>query len=92
MLGRRNFGLRVFGAPNTLSQLKISPDGRKAAIPLLNYSDYPVQDISLHLLGNYTKATLLTRAGPKSLAVFESGDGIEIEVDRLADVGVVVVE
>lgn len=92
MLGRRNFGLRVFGAPSTLSLLKISPDGRQVAITLLNYSDYPVQNISLHLVGSYTKATLLTRTGSKSLAVFESGDGIEIELDRLADAGVVVVE
>jgi hypothetical protein len=92
MLGRRNFGLRVFGAPSTLSQLKISPDGRKVAITLLNYSDYPVQNISLHLAAKYSKAAILTRSGSTTPAIFPSDNGIEIEMESLADVAVVVVE
>lgn len=92
MLGRRNFGLRVFGAPSTLSNLKVSPDGKKLAIHLLNYSDYPVQDISLHLLGKFTKARMLTPTGESTPAVYPIEEGIEIEVARLADVAVIVVE
>lgn len=92
MLGRRNFGLRVFGAPSTLSLLKISPDGRKVAITLLNYSDYPVQNISLHLAGKYTQAAMMTRSGSTIPAIFPTDNGVEIEIERLADVAVVVVE
>ncbi len=92
MLGRRNFGLRVFGAPGALSNLKISPDGKKVAIHLLNYTGYPLQNISLHLAGRYSKARMITAAGETNPAVYPIEEGIEIEVDRLDGVAVIVVE
>jgi hypothetical protein len=33
IIGRRNFGVRVFGAPGMLSNLKRPPEGKQAAVP-----------------------------------------------------------
>lgn len=92
MLGRRNFGLRVFGAPSMLSNLKISPDGKRRAVHLLNYSDYPVENISLHLTGVFKTARVLTPQGERKAEVYPIEGGTEVEVDKVDDVAVVVIE
>jgi hypothetical protein len=92
MLGRRNFGLRVFGAPSMLSNLKISPDGKKRAVHLLNYSDYPVEHISLHLTGVFKSARVLTPQGERKAEIYPIEGGTEVEVDKVDDLAVVVIE
>lgn len=92
LVGRRNFGVRIFGAPSMLSNLKASPDGKRLAIHLVNYSDYPVEQISLHLEGKWTKATLLTPEGPHKGDLYPMEEGAGVDIDKVADVAIVVVE
>jgi hypothetical protein len=92
MVGRRNFGLRVFGAPGMISTLKTSPDGRQRAVHLLNYTDYPVQNISLHVSGEFTRARILTPGGEKAAEVYQGEDGIEIEIEKVDQMAIVVIE
>lgn len=92
MLGRRNFGLRVFGAPSMLSNYKISADGRTRAVHLLNFSDYPVENISLHLTGAAKTARVLTPDGTRAAQLYPAEEGVEIEIDRVEDFAIVIIE
>lgn len=92
LVGRRNFGVRVFGAPSMLSNLKASPDGKRLAIHLVNYSDYPVEAISLHLDGKFTRARLLTPQGERTSDVYPIEEGTGVDINKIVDVGIVIVE
>lgn len=92
LVGRRNFGVRIFGAPSMLSNLKASTDGKRLAIHLVNYSDYSVEAISLHLDGKFTRARLLTPQGERTAEVYPVEEGTGVDIDKITDVGIVVVE
>ena len=92
LVGRRNFGVRVFGAPGMLSSLKKSPDGERLAIHLVNYTDYPVEQISLHLEGKWSKATVLTPQGNRAGDLYPLEEGTGVDVDKVVDVAIVIVE
>jgi len=92
LIGRRNFAVRVFGAPSTLSVLKASPDRRRLALFLVNYSDYPVEDISLHLLGPFRSARLLTPRAEGGLMPYEVDDGTGFDIPKLDDVAILLLE
>ena len=38
-------------------------DGKNAVLHLVNYSDYPVENVTVHFLGDYKHATLVTPEG-----------------------------
>ncbi len=86
----KNFGVRIFGAHSVLSNLKRLDEGT-LALHLVNYSDYPVENIAIHLAGQFESATLLTPQGPHPVEAYKLEDGMGIDVDRLDDVGIVVV-
>jgi len=92
IIGRRNFGVRVFGAPGMLSNLKRSPDGRQAAVHLVNYTDYPVQTITVHTTEKWSTARLFTPQGEKSLELYGSDEGVAFDIERVEDVAIVVLE
>ena len=92
LVGRRNFGVRVFGAPGMLSNLKSSADGKKLALHLVNYTDYPVENITLHLAGRIRSARLLTPRGERALEVYALEDESGVDIERVEDVAVVVLE
>lgn len=92
ILGRRNFGVRLFNASTVLSSLK-SPDGGKtAAVHLVNYADYPVEELTVQVSGPYKTARLLTPRGAVAVETFPWEEGIEITVKKLEDVGIVVLQ
>jgi hypothetical protein len=65
-----------------LSNILESPDGKRAMLHLVNYSGYPVENVTVHLLGKYKLARLLTPGAPaKTLGVYgnEEGTGVDIE-------------
>ena len=92
IIGRRNYGVRVFGAPGMLSTLKESPDGRHLALILVNYTDYPVENITLHFMGRMQRARLTDTNGEKVLETYEVEDGTGVDVARVENVAVVTVE
>ncbi|QOY89227.1 hypothetical protein [Paludibaculum fermentans] len=92
VIGRRNFAARLFGAPSMLSNLKGDPTSGKLALHLVNYSDYPVENITVHLLGKYKSATLITPAGTKKLEIYDAEDETGIDLDKVTDVAIVLLE
>lgn len=90
IIGRRNFAVRVFGAPSMLSNLK--GDGKRMALHLVNYSDYPVESITVHVVGKYGAATLLTPQGARKVEVYEEEEGTGVDIARVEDVAILVLE
>ena len=85
MVGRRNLGVRLFNASSMLSNFLISNDGQTAVLHLVNYSDYPVENVSVHFLGDYKRATLLTPEGvEKPLELYKTDDGWGADLDRVS--------
>jgi hypothetical protein len=85
MIGRRNLGVRLFNVASVLSNALESADGRTLIVHLVNYSDYPVQNVAVHFLGDYQRAVLL---GPgdstKKLDIYPTDDAHGVDVDEVA--------
>jgi hypothetical protein len=85
MIGRRNLGVRLFNVASVLSNALESADGKTLIVHLVNYADYPVQNVTVHFLGDYKRAVLL---GPenniKILDIYPTEDAHGVDVDQLA--------
>jgi hypothetical protein len=93
MVGRRNLGVRLFNASSMLSNFLISDDGRTAVLHLVNYSDYPVENVSVHFLGDYKRAILIAPEGvEKPLELYKTDDGWGVDVDKVSAVATVRLE
>ena len=81
LIGRRNLGVRLFNVSSMLSNLLAAPDGSQMILHLVNYSGYPVDSVTAHVLGSYKHALLYSpEAPPKELEVYpvEEGTGVDI--------------
>jgi hypothetical protein len=91
--GRENLGARLFNVGSMLSNLLESPDGKQVALELVNYSDFPVQDITVHVLGKFKRATLMRpEAAPQKLDVYDVEEGTGIDIPALGALGALVLE
>lgn len=85
MVGRRNMGVRLFNVSSMLSNYLASDDGKSAVLHLVNYSDYPVEDVAVHYLGNFRHATLITPEGAeKKLDVYETEEGLGVDLAKVS--------
>ena len=85
LVGRQNLGVRLFNVSTMLSNVLASSDGKTEIVHLLNYSDYPVENITVQFLGGYRRATLLRPDGAeKPLEVYATEDGSGVDIDRVA--------
>jgi hypothetical protein len=93
MTGRRNLGARLFNVSSMLSTLSGPDDGSRVVLQLVNYSDYPVDSITVHLLGNFRSAKIL-RPGrrPAELKPYENEDGVGVDIDLIDSVAILVAE
>jgi hypothetical protein len=84
MVGRRNMGVRLFNVSSMLSNLLASADGKTAVVHLVNYSDYPVENVAVHFPAEYKRATLTTPEGvAKSLEVYPTEEGGGVDLDKV---------
>ena len=84
MIGRRNLGVRLFNVSSMLSNLLASDSGKQAVVQLVNYSGYPVENVTVQILGSYKRATLLTPEGvEKALEIYETEDGGGVDIDKV---------
>lgn len=93
LTGRKNLGARLFNVSSMLSNLLEMPGGSPVVLQLVNYSDYPVDSVTVHLLGKFKQATLLTpEAGPKPLQLYEVEEGTGVDIDKITAVASVVLQ
>jgi hypothetical protein len=86
LTGRRNLGARLFNVSSMLSNLTEMRGGEEVLLQLANYSDFPVENVTVHMLGRYSKATLL-RPGEARVEIagyeIEEGTGTGYDIDRV---------
>jgi hypothetical protein len=93
MTGRRNLGARLFNVSSMLSSLTATADGKQSILQLVNYSGYPVENITVHMLGSHKRAKLYAPGiEPKELTVYEVEEGTGIDVDKVDVSATLVVE
>lgn len=93
MTGRRNLGVRLFNVSSMLSNMLGHPDASRVVIYLVNYSDFPVDTIAVHLLGKFSKATIhWPERAPKPLAPYENDDGTGVDIDILESAAILIAE
>ncbi|HKE29816.1 MAG TPA: hypothetical protein VKB88_46020 [Bryobacteraceae bacterium] len=84
MIGRRNLGVRLFNVSSMLSNVMASADEKTEIVQLVNYSDYPVENVTVHFLGSYKRATLLTPEGAeKKLDIYSTEEGSGVDIDKV---------
>jgi len=85
MIGRRNLGARLFNVSTMLSDLMASPDGKEVIVQLVNYADYPVESIAVHVLGDFKHARLYTpEDGERTLEVYKNEEGSGVDIDKVS--------
>jgi len=85
MVGRRNLGVRLFNVSSMLSNLLVSSDGATAVLHLVNYSDFPVENVTVHFVDEYRRATLLSPEGTeKPLEIYKTDEGWGADIDKVA--------
>jgi len=82
---RRSLGVRVFNASSMLSNVLVSSDGQTIVVHLVNYSDYPVENLTLVFPSDYKKATFITPEGTGMVRdIFQTPDGSGVGVERVS--------
>lgn len=83
MIGRHNLGVRLFNVSAVLSNLAASRDGAQVWLHLVNYSGYPMENVTVHLLGKYRRARLFAPGVERDLEVYSTEDGTGVDIDRI---------
>jgi hypothetical protein len=84
MVGRRNLGVRLFNVSSMLSNVLVTADGKTEVVHIVNYSDYPVENVTLHYVGNYKHATLITPEGiEKKLEIYKADESWGVDIDKV---------
>ena len=82
---RKNFGARTFNTAGMLSSVLAAPDGKSVLVHLLNYTDFPVDSLTLQVLGNWKRARLYSPETPvKELPVYPVKDGTGVDLERIS--------
>jgi hypothetical protein len=85
MIGRRNLGVRLFNVSSMLSNAVESADGNTVVLHLVNYSDFPVENVTAQFLGEFRRATLLTPDGAeKKLEIYAAEEAQGVDIDKVA--------
>jgi len=85
MIGRRNLGVRLFNVSSMLSNLLGSPGDKTWIVHLVNYADYPVENVTVHFMGKFQRAVLMTPDGlEKPLEIYPTEDGGGVDLDKVA--------
>jgi hypothetical protein len=84
MIGRKNLGARLFNVSSILSNLMASQDGKQLYLHLVNFADFPVENVTVYVAGQFRQATLLTPEGERKLEVYKTEEGAGIDIDKLS--------
>jgi hypothetical protein len=93
MTGRKNMGARLFNVASMLSNLLETPAHKQLVLQLVNYSDFPAENITAHVLGTFHHARLYRPGAPVlELDTYPVDDGTGIDIDKMNSVATLVLE
>jgi hypothetical protein len=85
LVSRRNLGVRLFNVSSMLSNILTTAGGETVVLHLVNYSDYPVENVTVHFKGKFRRAALLTPEGPeKKVEIYQTEDGGGVDLEKVA--------
>ena len=88
LTGRKNLGARLFNVSSMLSNLVEIPGQSAVLVHLVNYSDFPVENITVHVLGKYAGAVLYQPdTSPITVSGYEVEDGTGFDIDKIISSG-----
>jgi hypothetical protein len=88
-----SFGVRLFNASSMLSNALVSNDGQTIVVHLVNYSDYPVENVTLMFPSDHKKVTFIAPEGSGRIQdVFQTPDGSGVGVEKVSVCAVIKVE
>lgn len=91
MTGRKNLGARLFNVSSMLSNVLELRARNEVIVHLVNYSDFPVENVTVHVLGAYKSAVLVRPDGaPLTVAGYAVDDGAGYDIDRVGSVATLV--
>jgi hypothetical protein len=83
----------LFNVASVLSYLASGDGGKRLLLHLANYSDYDVENVTVHLVGKWKSVKILEPGRePRPLAVFETEDGTGVEIDKFGVVATLLAE
>jgi hypothetical protein len=88
-----SFGVRLFNASSMLSNALVSTDGKTIVVHLVNYSDYPVENVTLMFPSDYKKVTFIAPEGSGRIQdMFQTPDGSGVGVEKVSVCAVIKLE
>ena len=85
LIGRKNLGVRLFNVSSMLSNLTASGDGKEVVLQLVNYSSYPVENITVQFPREFHHARLFTPEGAeRDIAVYKTDDGTGVDIEKIS--------
>ena len=91
MTGRKNLGARLFNVSSMLSNVLEIPDRGEVIVHLVNYSDFPVENVTVHVLGTYKSAVLQRPDGADvTVSGYEVEEGTGYDLDQVKSVATLV--
>lgn len=93
MTGRKNMGARLFNVASMLSNLLETAGQKQLVLHLVNYSDFPAENITVHVLGTFHRARLYRPDTPvRELDTYPVEDGTGIDIEKMSSVATLVIE
>ena len=93
LTGRKNLGARLFNVSSMLSNITEVRARDQVLVYLVNYSDYPVENVTVHVLGDYRSAVLERADGsPLRIDGYAVEDGTGYDLDRVATVATLILQ
>jgi len=87
---RKNFGVRTFNTSGVMSSAVAAPDTGTLIVHLVNYTDFPADNLTVHALGEWKRAELLEPGGKvRQLELYPVSGGSGVDIESLASVGIV---
>jgi hypothetical protein len=71
-----------------LSNIMEIPGANRVVLHFVNYSDFPVENVTVHVLGSYKSAVLSRPDGPEvAVAGYPVEDGTGFDIESLGTLG-----
>ncbi|MBM3744308.1 MAG: hypothetical protein FJW34_00750 [Acidobacteria bacterium] len=92
VVGRGNFGVRLFNVSGILSSLLGDPEGGQVVLHLVNFTNYPIESVTVHLTDKYRRARLYAPGrAPADLELYPIDGGMGVDLDRVGVCAVLVI-
>jgi hypothetical protein len=84
LISPSSFGVRLYNASSMLSNAMVSSDGKTIVVHLVNYSDYPVENVTLMFPSDHRNVTIIAPEGSGRIQdVFQTPDGSGVGVEKV---------